>query len=141
LPTKIRWIGLDVRTNSDVAVSPARRRDGAMARLCYEEAVALFREADEPLLPAHTIRHLGDVYLEQGGPELAEPCYHEALELYRKHTDDSSLDLANAVGSLAVLRWEQTRTLWEDVRVLYVSLNVEAGIKESTARVAALSTY
>jgi tetratricopeptide (TPR) repeat protein len=119
----------------------ARRRDGAMARLCYEEAVRLFREADQPLLLAHSIRHLGDVYLEQGRPELAEPCYHEALDLYRKHTDDSSLDLANAVRSLAVLRWEQTRTLWDDVRALYTSLNVEAGIKESTARVAALSTY
>ena len=117
----------------------ARRRDGAMARLCYEEAVLLFRQADEPRVLAHTIRHLGDVYLEQGRPDLAEPCYHEALALYRKHADDSSLDLANALRSLAVLRWEQTRTLWEDVRALYTGLNIEAGIKESTARIAALS--
>jgi hypothetical protein len=70
---------------------------------------------------------------------LAEPSYHEALGLYRSHEDDSSLDLANAVRSLAVLRWEQTRMLWEEVRDLYTSLSVEAGIKESTARVAALS--
>lgn len=56
-----------------------RRRDGAMARLCYEEAVVLLREFDEPLVLAHTIRHLGDVYLEQGRPDLAEPCYLEAL--------------------------------------------------------------
>ena len=117
----------------------ARRRDAAMARLCYEEAVLLFREADEPLVLAHTIRHLGDVYLEQGRPDLAEPCFHEALELYRKHDEDSSLDLANALRCLAVLRWEQARTLWEDVRVLYTGLNIEAGIKESAARVAALS--
>lgn len=117
----------------------ARRRDAAMARLCYEEAVLLFREADEPLVLAHTIRHLGDVYVEQGRPDLAEPCYHQSLELYRKHADDSSLDFANALRSLAVLRWEQARTLWEDVRVLYTGLNIEAGIKESIARVAALS--
>jgi tetratricopeptide (TPR) repeat protein len=117
----------------------ARRRDGAMARLCYEEAVLLFREVDEPLVLAHTIRHLGDVYHEQGRPDLAEPCYHEALGLYRSHEDDSSLDLANAVRSLAVLRWEQTRALWEEVRDLYTTLSIEAGIKESTARVAALS--
>ena len=89
---------------------------------------------------AHTIRHLGDVYLEQGRPDLAEPCYHEALALYRTYTeDDSSLDLANAVRSLAVLRWEQARTLWEEARALYTNLNIEAGIKESTARVSALS--
>lgn len=117
----------------------ARRRDGAMARLCYEEAVLLFREVDEPLVLAHTIRHLGDVYHEQGRPDLAEPCYHEALGLYRSHQDDSSLDLANAVRSLAVLRWEQTRALWEEARDLYTTLCIEAGIKESTARVAAFS--
>ena len=118
----------------------ARGKDGAMARLCYEEAVALFRKADQPLVLAHTIRHLGDVYLEQGRPDLAEPCYHEALALYRSHEDDSSLDLANAVRSLAVLRWEQTKMLWEEVRALYTSLSIDAGIEESTARLAALST-
>ena len=118
----------------------ARQNDGAMARLCYEEAVELFREVEEPLVLAHTIRHLGDVYLEQGRPDLAEPCYHEALGLYRSQEDDSSLDLANAVRSLAVLRWEQTKMLWEEVRALYTSLTIEAGIQESTARLAALST-
>lgn len=118
----------------------ARRMDAAMARLCYEEAVVLFREADEPLILAHTIRHLGDVYLEQGRPDLAEPCYHEALGLYRNHADESSLDLANAVRSLAVLRWEQAKMLWEEVRTLYTGLSIEPGIKESAARVAALST-
>jgi len=117
----------------------ARRHDGAMARLCYEEAVVLFRELEEPLVLAHTIRHLGDVYLEQGRPDLAEPCYHEALGLYRRHEADSSLDLANAVRSLAVLRWEQARALWEEVRDLYTSLSIETSIQESTARVTALS--
>ena len=116
-----------------------RRGDGAMARLCYEEAVVLLREFDEPLMLAHTIRHLGDVYLEQGRPDLAEPCYLEALGLYRNHAEDSSLDLANAIRSLAVLRWEQARTLWEEARELYINLSVEAGIKESTARAAALA--
>jgi len=117
----------------------ARRRDAPMARLCYEEAVALFREVDEPLVLAHTIRHLGDVYQEQGRPDLAEPRYHEALGLYRSHEDGPSLDFANAVRSLAVLRWEQTRTLWEEARDLYAAVGVEAGVKESSARVAALS--
>jgi tetratricopeptide (TPR) repeat protein len=117
----------------------ARRRDGAMARSCYEEAVALFREVGEPLVLAHVIRHLGDVYHEQGCPELAEPCYHEALAFYRSHERGSSLDLANAIRSLAVLRWEQTRALWEEARGLYTTLNIEAGVKESTTRAATLS--
>jgi len=118
----------------------ARRKDGPMARVCYEEAVVLLRETDQPLVLAHTIKHLGDVYLEQGRPDLAEPCYHEALGIYRSHTDESSLDLANAVRSLAVLRWEQARVLWEEARVLYTGLSIVSGIQESSARVAALST-
>ena len=87
----------------------ARRRDAATARGCYEEAVSLFREVGEPLVLAHVIRHLGDVYHEQGCPELAEPCYHEALGLYRSHDGGSSLDLANAIRSLAVLRWDKRK--------------------------------
>ena len=117
----------------------ARGKDGPMARLCYEQAVLLFREVEQPLLLAHTVRHLGDVYLEQGRPDLAEPCYHEALSLYRTHADESSLDYANAVRSLAVLRWEQAKMLWEEARTLYTGLGIEAGIQESGARVDALS--
>src|SRR5215468_411059 len=108
----------------------ARSKDLAMARLCYEEAVVLLRETDQPLVLAHAIRHLGDVYLEQGRPDLAEPCYHEALDLYRGNTDESSLDLANAVRSLAVLRWEQAKMLWEEARVLYTGLSIDGGIQE-----------
>jgi tetratricopeptide (TPR) repeat protein len=117
----------------------ARSKDGALARLCYEEAVTLFRDAEQPLVLAHTIRHLGDVYVEQGRPDLAEPSYHEALQLYRKHSDESSLDFANAVRSLAMLRWEQARVLWEEARVLYAGLNIAGGIEESNERLAALS--
>ncbi len=88
---------------------------------------------------AHTVRHLGDVYHEEGRPDLAESCYHEALTLHRGREDRSPLDVANAVRSLAVLRWEQTRALWEEARDLYTAVGVEAGVKERTARVAALS--
>lgn len=117
----------------------ARRRDDNVARRCYEESVALLRDVGEPLTLAHTIRHLGDVYHEQGRPELAEPCYEEALALYREHGKGPSLDLANAIRSLAVLRWEQTRAIWEEARYLYTTLRIEPGIKESTARLEALS--
>ncbi len=36
----------------------------AAARLHYEEAVKLYRGLSDPLVFAHTIRHLGDVYHE-----------------------------------------------------------------------------
>jgi len=116
-----------------------RRRDHAGARKCYEEAVALLRDMDEPLRLAHVVRHLGDVYLEQGCPDLAEPCYCEARDLYLSQGDKSSLDFANATRSLAMLRWEQSKVLWEEAQTLYVSLNVGSGINESKTRIAALS--
>ena len=117
----------------------ARRRDPATARKCYEEAVELFRGMGDPLLLAHVVRHLGDVYLEQDCPELAEPCYHEARDLYRSQGDNSSLDLANAIRSLAMLRWQQSKALWREAQALYIDLNVKSEINESKARIAALS--
>ncbi len=119
----------------------ARRRDGATAQKYYEESVALLRQLKEPLLLAHTVRHLGDVYHEEGRSALAESCYLEALSLYRKHQDRSPGDLANAVRSLAVLRWEQSRALWEEARDLYIAIAIEPGIKESTARIAAINDF
>ena len=117
----------------------ARRRNPATARKCYEEAVELFRGMGEPLVLAHVIRHLGDVYLEQDCPELAEPCYREARDLYLSQGDNSSLDLANAIRSLAMLRWEQSKALWREAQALYTNLNIWSGIEESKARIAALS--
>jgi len=117
----------------------ARRRDPATARKCYEQAVELFRETGQPLVLAHVVRHLGDVYLEQNSPDLAEPCYHEARQLYLSHGDTSSLDFANATRSLAMLRWQQSKALWSETQALYISLNIESGIAESKARNAAIS--
>jgi inosine/xanthosine triphosphatase len=65
---------------------------------------------------------------------LAESRYLEALSLYRKHQGHLPLGLANAIRSLAVLRWEQSRALWEEARDLYTAIGIGAGIKESTAR-------
>ena len=56
-------------------------RGGPEAIAPYREAVAIYREAGDPLRLAHTVRHLGDVYFEAGRAELAGPCFKEALEL------------------------------------------------------------
>jgi hypothetical protein len=72
---------------------------------------------------------------------LAESRYLEALSLYRKHQGHLSLGLANAIRSLAVLRWEQSRALWEEARDLYTAIGIGAGIKESTARIAVIHDY
>jgi tetratricopeptide repeat protein len=91
------------RGNYGKRVNPrgAGWRDSAKSS---EESVALLRELDEALLLARTVRHLGDVYHEEGRPDLAESRYLEALRLYRKRQDNSPLDLTNAARSLAVSR-------------------------------------
>jgi len=75
---------------------------------------------------------------------LAEPCYLEALSIYRRHERTRPLDLANAIRSFAVLKDEvgapeQSQSLWQEAHDLYVGLNLSAGIAESAARLALLA--
>ena len=109
----------------------------------YEEAVAIYRNEDDPLALAHTIRHVADIQRELGLLDLAEPGYGEALAIYRAHGETSRLDLANAIRGLAILtfdsgRAEEARALWREARDLYAAANVEAGVRESTRRLAEL---
>ena len=106
--------------------------------------VASARRGDDALKLAHRVRHLGDAYYYAGRWALAEPCYVEALSIYRRNERTRPLDLANAVRSLAVLKdevgaTEQSQSLWQEAHDLYVALNVPAGIAESAARLALLA--
>lgn len=114
------------------------------ARDHYEEAVELCRFHADPLTQAHTVRHLGDVYYEAGHTELAEPCYREALDLYRKQLNAPPLELANALRSMAILKsdtgeMEQAKVLWQEARDLYALVNVPEGVKESSSQLARLA--
>jgi hypothetical protein len=68
--------------------------------------------------------------------DLAEPCYEEALALYRSSGPTAPpLDLANAVRPLATLRErvgkpDEAVLLWREARDLYLSVNVRAGVDE-----------
>lgn len=120
----------------------AGRGDRAIA--AYEEAVALLRREDDLLRLAHTIRHLGDVHVEENHLTAAEPCYSEALRIYRGAAEAPVLDLANAIRSMAVLKERvgeraEAAALWVEAGRLYERANVEAGVKESTRRAALLA--
>jgi len=106
--------------------------------------VAIARRGDDALKLAHSVRHLGDAYAYAGRWVRAEPCYVEALSIYRRHERTRPLDLANAIRSFAVLKDEvgatdQSQSLWQEAHDLYVDLNVPAGIAESAARLALLA--
>ena len=68
--------------------------------------------------------------------DLAEPCYEEALALYRSSGQTAPpLDLANAIRPLAILRERvgnanEAVLLWREARDLYLSVNVRAGVAE-----------
>jgi len=114
------------------------------ARTHYEEAVQLCWLYADPLTLAHTVRHLGDLYHEAGQPELAQPCYRQALNLYREQIDTPPLDLANAIRSMAVLKsdtgeMEQAKVLWQEARDLYALVNVPEGVKESSRQLAQIA--
>jgi hypothetical protein len=74
---------------------------------------------------------------------MPEPCYNEALALYRREMRCPALDLANAIRPLAMLKealgeLEEARRLWEEGRDLYATARVQEGVTECSARLAQL---
>ena len=110
----------------------------------YEEAVAIYRKKGDAQVLAHTIRHLGDIHRNLKHTELAESCYREALALYRPDETTRPLDLANTLRGYALLKEDAgephaAKLLWEEAQQLYAAVGVEAGVTESTRRLAVLA--
>jgi len=107
-------------------------------------AVASVRKVDDPLKLAHAVRHLGDAYYYAKRLAKAEPCYVEAISIYRANENRKPLDLANAIRSFAVLKdqvgaTEEGKRLWQEAHDLYLTVKVPAGVAESAARLALLA--
>lgn len=121
------------------AISRGRqaRNDGnfTAARAHYAEAAKIYRDQNDVLAYAHTLRHIADIYQQEFNLVEAKPLYEESLEIYRSNLDTKLLDLANTVRPYALLNEEQgnlelARRLWEEARQLYRSLRVEPGVSE-----------
>ena len=126
-----------------VSISEGRRSRASgnleAARTHYGEAAEGFRQKDNRLAYAHTIRHIADMYLDEQQYAAAQPLYEEALEIYRSDLNTKLLDLANAVRPYALLNEAMgngavARQLWQEARNLYASLRIEAGVEECDAR-------
>jgi tetratricopeptide (TPR) repeat protein len=129
------------------AISQGRqaRNDGsfAAARAYYAEAAKIYRDQNEVLAYAYTIRHIADIYQQESNLLEAKPLYEEALDLYRRNLDTRILDLANTVRPYALLNEEQgdlelARKLWEEARQLYGSLRVASGVSECDVHISKL---
>lgn len=118
--------------------------DSANALRLYEEVAAIHRAEGNALRLAHTVRHVADIHRHEHRFDLAEPCYHQALDIYRGNAETPPLDLANAIRGLALLKTEtgaieEAQRLWMEARDLYKAVNVAAGVEESTRRLADLA--
>lgn len=107
----------------------------ASARSRYAEAANIYRDQNDLLAYAHTIRHLADIYQQESNSEKAKPLYEEAIGLYRSNLNTKILDLANALRSYALLTEAQrspelARKLWDEAKQLYSSIRVEPGVSE-----------
>ncbi len=112
-------------------------------RALYEEAVSISRRQGDPLLLAHSVRHLGDIHRRLGRVEAAEACYDEALTLYRNHEQPPTLDFANAIGPMAMLKEkagavDEARKLWQEARDLYAEIDLQEGVAECSRHLARL---
>jgi tetratricopeptide (TPR) repeat protein len=134
-------------THATEAVSNGRhaRNEGNFpkARAHYTEAAKIYRDQNDILAYAHSIRHIADIYQQERNAIEAKPLYEEALELYRSNLNTKLLDLANTVRPYALLneqegRLDLARTLWEEARNLYSSLRLDAGVSECNAHLTKL---
>jgi tetratricopeptide (TPR) repeat protein len=124
----------------ELAEQASRNRDLVAAQAYYEEASNLLRGSPNRLKFAHTVRRLGDVYTEQQDWSGAEPCFIEALDIYRSHPSPPAIDLANAIRAYAVLKsargtHEEARELWAEAGQLYEAAGISAGVEECRRRI------
>ena len=109
----------------------------------YEEAIALCRQQQDPLLLAHTVRHFGDLHRGNGRLVDADRCYSEALSLYRAAPAPPALDFANAIRPTALLKEaegdvETAKILWSEAQRLYEACGVTGGVEECRRRLSRL---
>ena len=113
------------------------------AERLWSEAVGVLRAFNAPLQLAHKLRHLGDLHVGRQRFDEAEPYYEEALEIYRAQASADSLDMANALRRMALLR-EATHSgglalpLWREARALYAQVGLPAGVQEADEHIAQL---
>lgn len=121
----------------------AGRLDVATQR--YAQAAEVCRRPPvSPRLP-HVLRHLGMLQLRAKNLLAAISCCEEAVKIRRGQPDTPTLEMANTLRPLALIREAEGRkldavALWQEAASLYATAGVDSGVEESLSRLAALTT-
>ena len=104
----------------------------------YAEAADLCRGSGDAQALGSALRHLGEIHLQAGRLDQAAHPIEEAVALYRATPGIDTLELANALRPLALLRGAQgapqsAAELWREARSLYLAVGVVEGVAECDA--------
>ncbi|MFL9841027.1 hypothetical protein ABS767_08650 [Sphingomonas sp. ST-64] len=114
-----------------------------------QAAIALLRKAGDGHALARALRRAGDIFLAQGDQERAAAALAEAFVLYEASPDAGTLEIADAVRSVALLAEalgepEQALMMWQDARERYAQAREAGGnpgLTEADTHIAALARH
>jgi len=110
--------------------------------LCHQ-SLAYYKKLGIPERIAHSTRHLADLQCHLGQHVESENNYQKAINMYKESSTLHAGNLANALRGYAIVlenlnKLNEARTTWSEVKTLYQSLGIQAGVDEASKRMDAL---
>jgi len=109
----------------------------------YHQLAELHHEKQNHELEAHTLRHIADVHRELGSIEEANHFYTQALDIYKKQNNQSSIDVANLYKGMGLLfqqmsEKEKAKEYYDKALDIFREFNVQTEVDECIKRIATL---
>lgn len=132
---RISDMGLFIQALNDLARIRRDLGNSASSIAAYQELANLQeKNKDQPGL-AHTIRHLGDIHMDEGLYDVAEVYYKKSISIYKTDKQTPSLDHANALRGYALLLIQKDKkkeavSHWKKAKDLYEKCRIATGVEE-----------
>ena len=109
---------------------------------CHQ-SLMYYKKLGLPEKIAHSTRHLADLQCHLGQHAESENNYQKAINMYKESSSLQAGNLANALRGFAIVlenlnKLNEARTTWSEVKTLYQSLGIQAGVDEASDRMDAL---
>ena len=106
----------------------------------YTSAARSAKRCKDRTIYAHVIRHQAEVLTELGRIEEAGRILDDAVAIYRAATEETSINMANALRAKAVLNdsigaVEDAHAQWKEARQIYLRLGIADGVAECDQRI------